>query len=634
MALITLRNVQLAFGGPQLLAGADLSIEPGERVCLLGRNGTGKSTLLRVVAGEIGPDAGERVVAQGLRISRLGQEVPEGASGSVFQVVAAGLGAMGALLQRYYQASLHLARDPSEAALAALAGVQHELEVADGWSTEQRVETLISRLGLDPDAELRQLSGGRKRRVMLARALVSDPDLLLLDEPTNHLDIDSIAWLEELLLGFRGALLFVTHDRALLRRLATRILELDRGRLRSYPGEYDQYVRRRDEALGAEERAEALFDKRLAQEESWIRQGIKARRTRNEGRVRALEAMREERRQRREQLGKARMRLQSDERSGRLVIEAEHLSYAWADRPIVKDFSVRILRGDKIGVVGPNGCGKTTLLRLLLGGLAPDNGRVRLGARLAIAYFDQMRAQLDLARTVQDNVAEGRERIEVAGKPRHVISYLQDFLFAPDRARQPVHALSGGERNRLLLARLFARPANLLVLDEPTNDLDVETLELLEALVVDFAGTVLLVSHDRAFLDNAASGVLAFEGDGRVRDYVGGYSDWLRQRAPPETPRVRAETTEARAERPRTAARKLSYKAKRELEALPERIERLESELAALQARMGDPAFYRSAAGEIAVAKTAYEDLERSLAYAYERWAELEEQCEGPSATR
>ncbi len=634
MALITLRNVHLAFGGPQLLEGADLVIEPGERVCLVGRNGTGKSTLLQVVAGEIRPDGGERVLAQGLRISRLSQEVPQGEAGSVFRVVAGGLGALAGLLERYHKAGLRLARDPSEPALTALAAVQHELEAADGWSTEQRVETVISRLGLDPDAELTQLSGGLKRRVMLARALVSDPDLLLLDEPTNHLDIDSIAWLEEVLLGFRGALLFVTHDRAFLRRLATRILELDRGRLRSWPGDYEQYLRRRDEALEAEERAEALFDKRLAQEEVWIRQGIKARRTRNEGRVRALQTMRDERRQRREQEGQARIRLHSGELSGRLVIEAEHLSFSWGGRPVVNDLSANILRGDKIGVVGPNGCGKTTLLRLLLGQLAADSGRVRLGTRLEVAYFDQMRAQLDLERTVQDNVAEGREKIEVGGRPRHVISYLQDFLFTPDRARQPVRALSGGERNRLLLARLFARPANLLVLDEPTNDLDVETLELLEALVVDFPGTVLLVSHDRAFLDNAVNGVLAFEGDALVRDYVGGYSDWLRQRAPAEPPRPRAGRAGDRPGKPRTAARKLSYKDQRELATLPELIERLETELAALQDRMGDPAFYRSESGEVAAAKTAYADLERSLAQAYQRWAELEEQREGPGATR
>ncbi len=625
MSLITLRNLHLALGGPELFAGADLVIEPGERICLVGRNGAGKSTLLQVIAGELRPDEGERVTAQGLRVSRLTQEVPQGQSGSVFQLVAAGLGPLAALMERYHAASQRLVRDPGEAALAALAGIHHELDAADGWSAEQRVETVISRLGLDADAEFSSLSGGLKRRVMLARALVTGPDLLLLDEPTNHLDIDSIAWLEAFLLDFPGALMFVTHDRAFLRRLATRIVELDRGRLRSWPGDYDQYLRRREEALEAEDRADALFDKRLAQEETWIRQGIKARRTRNEGRVRALEAMRQERGRRREQIGQARMQIQVGELSGRLAIEAEHLSYAWSGRPIVEDLSVTILRGDKIGIVGPNGCGKTTLLRLLLGELPPDSGQVRLGTRLEIAYFDQMRAQLDPDRSVQDNVAEGREKIETRGKPRHVISYLQDFLFTADRARQPVRALSGGERNRLLLARLFARPANMLVLDEPTNDLDVETLELLEALVVDFPGSVLVVSHDRAFLDNAVNGVLAFEGIGTVRDYVGGYSDWLRQRTPvTEAPRPGSQREEERAVRPRTASRKLSYKDQRELDALPERIEQLETQLSDLQARMSEPELYRSTAQEVSAAKASYKSLEDALAVAYERWAELE----------
>ncbi|MGD8309789.1 MAG: ATP-binding cassette domain-containing protein, partial [Chromatiales bacterium] len=531
MPQLSLRDLRLAYGGPELLDGADLVIEPGERICLLGRNGTGKSTLLRLIAGEIAPDDGERIAASGLRISRLAQEVPEGEPGRIFDVVARGLGEPGELVRRYHEVARAVAADPGEVNISALAAVQHELEAAGGWSTEQRVEAVLSKLGLDPDAELERLSGGLKRRVMLARALVSGPDLLLLDEPTNHLDIDSIAWLEEFLLGYAGTLVFITHDRSFLRRLATRIVELDRGRLLSYPGDYDSYLRRREEALETEAREHALFDKRLAREEAWIRQGIKARRTRNQGRVRALQAMREERGRRREPGGQARLQVQAGESSGRLVVETGHLSYAWEGRPIVRDLSTTILRGDKIGVIGPNGCGKTTLLRLLLGDLPPDSGRVRLGTRLEVAYFDQMRAQLDPDKSVQDNVAGGRERIEVDGKPRHVISYLQDFLFAPDRVRQPAGSLSGGERNRLLLARLFARPANVLVLDEPTNDLDVETLELLEALVVDFPGTVLLVSHDRTFIDNAVTGVLAFEGEGVVREYVGGYGDWLRQRS-------------------------------------------------------------------------------------------------------
>ncbi len=627
MPLISLRNIQLSFGGPPLLDHLDLTLEPGDRACLLGRNGAGKSTLMQVIAGEIQPENGDRVLGQGVRIARLVQEVPERMEGRVFDLVADGLGAVGELVKDYHRLSVQLQAGSDEALLTRLARVQHELEAADGWSTEQRVETVISRLSLPGEAEFSQLSGGLKRRVLLARALVIEPDLLLLDEPTNHLDIDSIAWLEDFLLGYPGALLFVTHDRMFLQRLATRILELDRGRLRDWPGDYQNYLRRREEMLNAEAKEQARFDKRLAQEEVWIRQGIKARRTRNEGRVRALKSMREARRRRREQLGKANLQLHTGEQSGKLVAQAEDIAYSWDGHPIVRGFSTTIVRGDRIGVIGPNGVGKTTLLNLLLGRLRPEQGRVKLGTRLEIAYFDQMRSQLDEEKSVQDNVGEGSDQVEINGRKKHIIGYLQDFLFSPDRARTPVKALSGGERNRLLLARLFTRPANVLVLDEPTNDLDVETLELLEELLLDYSGTLLLVSHDRAFLNNVVTSCLVFEGEGRVAEYVGGYDDWLRQRAPkPAAPAPKpakpSQPKPAAAPKPRPA--KLSYKDQRELEALPARIEALEGEQEALHSAMAEPAFYQQGKAEIAAAKQRMEALETELSEAYRRWEILE----------
>ncbi len=630
MALVTLRNIQMGFGGPPLLEHADLSIESGERVCLLGRNGAGKSTLMRLIAGELTPDDGEIAFRQGARVTRLTQEVPDDLFGKVFDIVADGLGERGQLVAAYHRASVELANGGDERALERLSRIQHELEAAGGWQTEQRVEMVISRLSLDAEAGFETLSGGLKRRVLLARALVQKPDLLLLDEPTNHLDIESIAWLEAFLLDYGGTVLFVTHDRTFLRRLATRIIEIDRGRLTDWPGDYDNFLRRKAEALDAEEKANERFDRRLAQEEVWIRQGIKARRTRNEGRVRALKAMREERLARRSRGGSANLGLQEAERSGRLVVEAEHVSYAWSGKPVVSDFSTTILRGDRVGIIGPNGAGKSTLLNLLLGRLPPDKGRVRLGTRLEVAYFDQLREALDGERSVQDNVAEGGDRVVVGGRPRHVISYLQDFLFTPDRARQPVKALSGGERNRLLLARLFARPSNLLVMDEPTNDLDVETLELLEDLLLDYGGTLLLVSHDRAFLDNVVTGTLVLEGGGRVGEYVGGYEDWLRQRTPPEVMNrpAGAGPGTGPAHPPRERPRKLGYKAKLELDALPARIEALEGDLEAVHARVSDPAFYQRPGDEIAATRRDLERLEEELAAAYDRWQELERQSE------
>lgn len=534
MPLLSLKAIHLGFGGPDnLLDGVSLSVENGERACLLGRNGAGKSTLLRLIAGELQPDEGERAIQQGARVAHLTQEIPEGIGGSVFDVVASGLGPLGEIVRSYHRLATELASGADKTRLAALAEMQQQLEAADGWQTEQRTEAVISRLSLDADAPFAALSGGLKRRVLLARALVVEPDLLLLDEPTNHLDIESIDWLEGFLLGYPGAVLFVTHDRMFLQRLASRIIELDRGLLYDWPGDYANYQRRKEAQLNGEEKLNQRFDKRLAQEEIWIRQGIKARRTRNEGRVRALEAMREARARRREQAGQVRMSLQDAGSSGKLVAEVVDISYRWDRLPVISRFSTTILRGDRIGVIGPNGAGKSTLLNLLLGRLAPDTGTVRLGTRLEIAYFDQMRVALDAEKSVADNLAEGSDKVVIGGQPKHVISYLQDFLFTPDRARQPVKALSGGERNRLLLAKLFARPANVLVLDEPTNDLDMETLELLEELLMEYEGTLLLVSHDRFFLNRVVTSTLVLEGDGRVAEYVGGYDDWLRQRKPP-----------------------------------------------------------------------------------------------------
>ncbi len=627
MPLITLRNIQLSYGSAPLLDAVDLTIDKGERICLLGRNGAGKSTLMKVILGELTPDDGDRVVAGGVKLARLIQEVPVGMAGTVFDVVADGIGQLADKLKAYHHISHELAEGGDEGLLDKLARAQHDLEAADGWQLEQRVETVISRLELDADAEFGELSGGLKRRVLLAQALVTEPDLLLLDEPTNHLDIAAIGWMEEFLLGYPGAILFVTHDRAFLRRLATRILELDRGTLTDWPGDYANFLRRKEERLNAEAQANERFDKKLAQEEVWIRQGIKARRTRNEGRVRALKAMREERRQRREQAGQAKMQLSSGDRSGKLVVEVEGISYAWEDKPIIRDLSTTIMRGDRIGIIGPNGSGKTTLINLLLGKLQPDSGSVKLGTNLQVAYFDQLRGQLDEEQSVQDNVGGGSDKVEVGGRSKHIIGYLQDFLFTPERARAPIKALSGGERNRLLLAKLFTRPANVLVLDEPTNDLDVETLELLEELLVDYDGTLLLVSHDREFLDNAVTSCLVFEGNGVVAEYVGGYSDWeetskrLQQKDRPSLTEAKVKSSSLK---PKKKTEKLSYKDQRELDALPQRIEGLESELDELQTRLSDPELYRAQGELVAELQQETARVESELEQAYERWETLE----------
>jgi len=627
MAILTLRNLSLSYGDPPLIDGIDLAVEAGERICLLGRNGEGKSTLLRLIAGDLKADDGERVLSQAIRVARLTQEVPEQLHGSVFEVVADGVGATAELIKQYHAASHALAEDAGEAALARLERIQHQLEAADGWRLEQQVESVISRMQLDADDVFDELSGGMKRRVLLARALAAEPQLLLLDEPTNHLDVESITWLEDFLLGWPGTLLFITHDRGFLQRLATRIVELDRGGLSDFPGDYQNYLRRRDEMDNAEAQAQARFDKRLAQEEVWVRQGIKARRTRNEGRVRRLEAMRREYGARRARLGTANIAMNSAERSGKLVCEASDVSYAWDDRPIIREFSTTILRGDRIGIVGPNGCGKSTLINLLLGRLEPDSGRIQLGTKLEVAYFDQMRDQLELDKTVLDNVAGGSDKVSINGKERHVISYLQDFLFAPKRVRQPARALSGGERNRLLLAKLFTRPANVLVMDEPTNDLDLETLELLEELLLEFDGTLLLVSHDRAFLDNVVTSTLVFEGGGSVNAYVGGYRDWLRQRAAvtssdskPSVKRKQLESQAVDAAKPK----KLSYKDQRELDQLPALIEALDAESAEIQTALANPDLYRESPEKVSELNARMQQLEQELTAAYERWEALE----------
>jgi len=622
MALINLRNISLAFGGPPLLEDISLRIEKGERICLLGRNGTGKSTLLKVIAGEIQVDNGIIDREQGLRVARLEQDVPRNLQGSIFEATAKGLAETGELLVRYHD--LTRRADNGDPGLDGhLAEVHQKLESCDGWQYQQRIEQVLSRLKLPADLPVSSLSGGILRRVLLARALVVDPDILLLDEPTNHLDIESINWLEDFLQRQNLTLVFVTHDRAFLRSVATRIIEIDRGHLFDFACDYDTFLQRKEELLHGEAQEQARFDKKLAEEEVWIRKGIKARRTRNEGRVRALKKMREEFRQRRERTGTARLNLQEAKRSGKLVVEVKGLTFAFEKAPLVRDFSTTVLRGDRIGIIGPNGVGKTTLLKLLLGELEPLQGKVRLGTNLHILYFDQMREQLDPNLTVQQNLAGDQDSVVIDGRSRHVIGYLQDFLFTPDRARSPVRILSGGERNRLLLARLFTREANVLVLDEPTNDLDLETLDLLEELLADFKGTLFLVSHDRSFLNRVVTSTIAFEGDGQIREYVGGYDDWLQQRQTTAIEPVKKESVnqgKPKKERPR----KLTFREKRELEELPLRIENLETEIAELHEKISDPEFYRTAGPAVADVNARLEKIEQELATTYNRWEELD----------
>jgi ATP-binding cassette subfamily F protein uup len=625
MALLSLQGVSLAFGGPPVLDGAHLAIERGERVCVLGRNGAGKSTLLAVLAGTQRPDAGT-VVRQGqASVARLEQALPEGLTGTLFEVAAQGIGPAGELLARYHAAARHAAEAATPQALAELDRLHRAVDAADGWGAQQRVRVVLQQLGLDPEGRMEQASGGRARQALLARALVRAPDVLLLDEPTNHLDVDAIAWLEQHLLDTPLTLVFVTHDRAFLRRVATRIVELDRGRLADFGGSYDDYLARKDAELAAEASANAEFDRKLAREEVWIRTGIQARRTRNEGRVRALEALRRERAARRERVGGARMALEEGERSGRLVLEARGLTFAHGDTPVVRGLDATIMRGDRVGLLGPNGSGKTTLLRLLLGTLPPDAGTVRHGTNLEVAYFDQRREQLDPDRTLFDSIADGAEFVMVGGQRRHVHGYLQDFLFPPERARTPVRALSGGERNRLLLARLFTRPCNVLVLDEPTNDLDLETLDLLEQLLADFAGTVLLVSHDRAFLDAVATSTLAFDAPGVVREYAGGYSDWVRQRPALAVATAPRPAPQREPERPaaKPRARRLTFKEREELAGLPEAIEAIEQAIVACYAALADPIVLRD--GRLSAQHTAaLAELEARLPQLMARWEALE----------
>jgi len=624
VALVSLQNIKLAFGGPELLDGVTLQINSNERVCLVGRNGAGKSTLMKIIAGEMTPDSGEVIYGQGVRIASLPQEVEKDLSGTVFDVVSGGLGNMVGLLSEYHSISMRLAHGADAVLMAELERIQHLIESSGGWQVQQRVETVISRLRLDPDAPVAELSGGNKRRALLARALVNEPDLLLLDEPTNHLDITSIAWLEEFLSGFRGSILFITHDRRFLQTLATRIIELDRGRVTDWPGDYAAYLTRRQSELDAETTRNAHFDKKLSQEEAWVRQGIKARRTRNEGRVRALKEMRTERRARREEVGSAVMSLNEAERSGRLVLKARRINYLYEGNHVINDFSTTIMRGDKIGIIGPNGSGKTTLLRILLGELKPYSGSVRMGYNLNVAYFDQHRAQLDDERSVMQNVSEGSDHVTVNGRTRHIISYLADFLFPPDRARSPVKVLSGGERNRALLAKLFTKPSNVLVMDEPTNDLDTDTLELLEEMLMEYEGTVLLVSHDREFLNNIVTSTIVFEGGGRVEEYVGGYDDWLRQRRPSLPEKTEKPAKQAKPRQKEKRPRILTFKDKKELEALPALIETLETERNGLYESLADPELYKQDGSRIPEIKARIGELEKEVTAAYERWEALE----------
>ena len=624
MPLVTLQDIYLSYGQPPLIDHINLVIERGERVCLIGRNGAGKSTLLKILTGQITADDGVLKRTAGVKIAQLEQSVPEDAQGSVFDVITQGLGAEGELAKRYHHLILELGNDPSDQTMRDLEECQSELDRVNGWDINQRVESIITKMDLDADVDIASLSGGYKRRVLLARALVCDPDLLLLDEPTNHLDIDAIQWVEQFLLKWEGSLLFISHDRRFMDNLATRFIEIDRGQLAEFNCNYATYLQRKEEILEVEDRQNALFDKRLSQEEVWIRQGIKARRTRNEGRVRALESMRREYADRRKRQGTARMDIQQADRSGKIVAEADNISFAFEgdQQPVVRNFSTLIQRGDKVGFIGRNGVGKTTLIKLLLSELTPQQGSIKTGTNLNVAYFDQYRSALDEEKTVQDNVSGGRDMLEIGGKPKHVISYLQDFLFAPDRCRQPVKALSGGERNRLLLAKLFTQPSNVLVLDEPTNDLDIDTLDLLEELLIDYKGTIILVSHDRAFLNNVVTSTLVFDGNGNINQYIGGYDDWLRQRKT-EQPASSQQPSKVQA-KTATASKKLSYKDQRELDNLPLEIENLETQIAEISELISQPDFYKGDRTETAKTETSLSELQQQLSHCYERWESLE----------
>jgi len=631
MPLLTLKQIHLAYGPQVLLEAENLSIDSGEVIGLLGRNGAGKSSLLKLLNGDVHPDSGERWLKPGCRVACLEQELPLDTSDTVYDFIAWGLDQVGELLARYHALTSHSDSAPD---MKLLESIQHDIDARDGWTLQQKVETVISQLELEADVPVASLSGGWIRRAALARALVCDPDILLLDEPTNHLDIPAIEWLEKLLAEFHGAIILITHDRAFLQKTANRIMELDRGKLIDWPHDYQAFLRHRDAQLAAEEKTNQEFDKKLAREEAWIRQGIKARRTRNEGRVRALKKMRDEYQERRSRQGNARLAINKSELTGKIVVEAEGIRHGYDGKTLIRDFNTTILRSDKIGLIGPNGVGKTTLLKILLGEIKPDHGNVKTGTRLEIAYFDQLRAQLDPEKSVQDNLAEGSDHISINGRSKHVISYLQDFLFSPDRIRQPVKSLSGGEQNRLILARLFSKPANVLILDEPTNDLDMETLELLEEILLEFDGTLLLVSHDRAFLDNVVTSSIIFEGDGRVNQYVGGYQDWLNHGGSFADEKIASKTTEKPApvkkDKPQqqqpTRSVKLSYMVQRELDQLPEKIEEAEARVAELEQQISDPAFYEQDQDSINSTLKAVSSAQEGLEALYARWEEIEQQ--------
>ena len=633
MAYITLRDVQLAFGGPSLLDGANFNLERGERVCLIGRNGEGKSTLLKLIEGSLLPDTGEVSIQNGLTVSMLAQDVPMD-SGKVADIVADGAGEAAEVLRAYHEASDACVLGDMDAC-DRMGELQHKLDQLDGWALENKVNSILSKMGLDPNADLADLSGGRKRRVLLARALLTQPDVLLLDEPTNHLDVESIEWLEKFLLDQNNlTLLFISHDRSFVDSIATRIVELDRGNLRSYEGNYSRYLDLKAQQMEAEEKQNALFDKRLAEEEVWIRQGIKARRTRNEGRVRALKDLREQSKARRSQQGKVSMATQDANRSGKLVFDIEHLSVAFDNQePIIKDFSALVLRGDRIGLVGDNGVGKTTLIKAILGELE-HGGSVKTGTQLEVAYFDQLRNALDLEKSVKDNIAEGSDFVDLNGGRRHIYSYLQDFLFSPERARTPVKALSGGERNRILLAKLLLKPSNLIVMDEPTNDLDMVTLELLEEMLGNYTGTLLLISHDRAFMDNVVTSTWVFDGKGGIAEYVGGYQDYLEQRPDDKVVDQKSDVKKAQAKADAAAAStpkkvKLSFKDQRELEQLPAEMEKLETEQTELSAKLADGSWFVKDANAATVASQRLAEIEELLLEKLERWDILENMSKG-----
>ncbi|HCG6696416.1 ABC transporter ATP-binding protein [Vibrio parahaemolyticus] len=633
MALLTIHNAQLAFGDHPLLDRAEFALQENERVCLVGRNGAGKSTLMKVLAGDILLDDGKIQITQDVVVSRLEQDPPRNQEGTVYEYVSGGLAEIGEQLKIYHDLLDLVAQDPSEKNINRLAKTQEQLDHSNAWRFDDRVKNVLNALKLSPDTLLRDLSGGWQRKAALARALVCDPDVLLLDEPTNHLDVTTIEWLENFLKDFKGSIIFISHDRAFIKSMATRIVDLDRGQLSSFPGDYDNYLLEKEEMLRVEDMQNAEFDKKLAQEEVWIRQGIKARRTRNEGRVRALKKLREERRDRREVQGKVNLNIDDASRSGKIVFEAENVSFAYDGKQIVDNFSFNIMRGDRIALIGPNGCGKSTVLKLLLGQLEAQSGRLHCGTKLEVAYFDQYREILDPEKTVIDNLADGKQEVMVGGRQRHALSYLQDFLFAPKRARTPVKALSGGEKNRLLLARILLKPNNLLILDEPTNDLDIETLELLEEMLANYQGTLLLVSHDREFVDNTVTTSWIFEGDGVIEEFVGGYHDAKQQRdqalavrfsteKPAKKEKVVEETPKTT--QPKNNSKKLSYKLQRELEALPAKLEQLESDIETLQEQVNDPEFFAKPVEQTQPVLEQLAALEQELEIAFERWEELE----------